>query len=47
MICLILLLVRHVFRGDEYLVVFSDRHGIDTESAGGAQVGMVCRASVG
>ena len=32
MISLILLLVRHVFRGDEFLVVFfSDRHGIGTE----------------
>jgi len=31
MISLILLLVRHVFRGDEFLVVFSDRRGIGTE----------------
>ena len=31
MISLILLLVRHVFRGDEFLVFFSDRHGIGTE----------------
>jgi len=31
MISLILLLVRHVFRGDEFLVVFSDRPGIGTE----------------
>jgi len=30
MISLILLLVRHVFRGDELLVVFSDRRGIGT-----------------
>ena len=31
MISLIFLLVRHVFRGDEFLVVFSDRRGIGTE----------------
>jgi len=31
MISLILLLVRHVFRGDEFLVVFSDRCGIGSE----------------
>jgi len=31
MISLILLLVRHVFRGDEFLAFFSDRHGIGTE----------------
>ena len=31
MISLILLLVRHVFRGDEFLAVFSDRRGIGTE----------------
>ena len=31
MISLILLLVRHVFRGDEFLVVFSDRRGIGPE----------------
>ena len=31
MISLILLLVRHVFRGDEFLVVFSDRCGIGPE----------------
>ena len=31
MISLILLLVRHVFRGDEFLVVFSDSRGIGTE----------------
>jgi len=31
MISLILLLVRHVFRGYEFLVFFSDRHGIGTE----------------
>jgi len=31
MISLILLLVRHVFRGDEFLVVFSDRRGIGSE----------------
>jgi len=31
MISLILLLVRHVFRGDEFLVFFSDRRGIGTE----------------
>jgi len=30
-ISLILLLVRHVLRGDEFLVVFSDRRGIGTE----------------
>jgi len=30
MISLILLLVRHVFRGDEFLVVFSDWRGIGT-----------------
>jgi len=32
MISLILLLVRHVFRGDEFLIVFSDRRGIGTEN---------------
>jgi len=31
MISLILLLVRHVFRGDEFLAVFSDRRGIGAE----------------
>jgi len=31
MINFILLLVRHVFRGDEFLVVFSNRRGIGTE----------------
>ena len=31
MISFILLLVRHVFRGDEFLIVFSDRRGIGTE----------------
>ena len=31
MISLILLPVRHVFRGDEFLVVFSDRRGIGIE----------------
>jgi len=31
MISLIWLLVRHVFRGDEFLVVFLDRRGICTE----------------
>jgi len=31
MISLILMLVRHVFRGDEFLAVFSDRRGISTE----------------
>ena len=31
MISLILLLVRHVFMGDEFLVVFSDIRGIGTE----------------
>jgi len=31
MISLILLLFRHVFRGDEFLVVFSDRCGIGSE----------------
>jgi len=31
MISLILLLVRHVFRGNEFLVVFSDRRGIGAE----------------
>jgi len=31
MISLILLLVRHVFRGDEFLVFFPDRRGIGTE----------------
>ena len=31
MISLILLLVRHVFRGDEFLVVLSDRRRIGTE----------------
>jgi len=30
-ISFILLLVRHVFRDDEFLVFFSDRHGIGTE----------------
>jgi len=35
MISLILLLVRHVFRGDEFLVVFSDRRGIGTEKVRG------------
>ena len=27
-------IVRHVFRGDEFLVFFSDRHGIGTEKVG-------------
>jgi len=31
LISLILLLVRQVFRGDEFLSVFSDRRGIGTE----------------
>ena len=31
MISLILLLIRHVFRGDEFLVFFSDKRGIGTE----------------
>ena len=35
MISLILLLVRHVFRGDEFLVVFSDSRGIGTEKGPG------------
>jgi len=43
MISLILLLVTHVFRGDEFLVVFSDRRGIATEK----RVGMVCGAGAG
>jgi len=43
MISLILLLVRHVFTGDEFLVVFF-RQVRDwlRRSAGGARVGMVC-----
>jgi len=34
MISLILLLVRHVFRGDEFLVVFSDRRGLAQKKCG-------------
>ena len=48
MISLILLLVRHVFRGDEFFVVFfrqaRDWH---RKSAGGAWVGMVCGVGAG
>jgi len=48
MISLILLLVRHVFRGDEFLVVFfrqaRDWH---RRSAERARVGMVCGAGAG
>jgi len=48
MISLILLLVRHVFRGDHFLVVFfrqaRDWH---RKSAGGAWVGIVCGAGAG
>ena len=48
MISLILLLVRHVFRGDDFLVVFfrqaRDWH---RKSAGRAWVGMVCGAGAG
>ena len=39
MISLILLLVRHVFRGDEFLVVCSDRCGIGTEVRAGHGLG--------
>ena len=47
MISLILLLVRHVFRGDEFLVFFSDRHGDwHRKSAGGARVGIDCGLEV-
>jgi len=48
MISLILLLVRHVFRGDEFLVVFF-RQARDwyRKSAGEARVGMVCGAGAG
>jgi len=44
-----LLLVRHVFRGDDFLVVFSNRRGIGLaqKKCGGAWVGMVCGAGAG
>ena len=48
MISLIFLLVRHVFRGDEILVVFfrqvRDWH---IKIAGGARVGMACGVGAG
>jgi len=48
MISLILLLVRHVFRGDEFLVVFfRQARNWHRKSAGGARVGMVCGAGAG
>ena len=51
MISLILLLVRHVFRGDEFLVVFSGA-GWHRKSAGGAWDGLrggleVCEVGAG
>jgi len=48
MISVILLLVRHVFRGDEFLLVFfRQARDCHRKSAGRTRVGMVCGAGAG